>query len=152
MAGKHREDDVGARLSIGALSRATGIAVETLRTWESRYGFPVLPRHRGRAPDTILPQSSQNLATTSGGRPRAPGRGSTRGTRVRLVKSSYCGRITESMTWMTPFEASTSALTTLAPLILTPLDVSILTIWPSTVFASLSFITSAAITLPGTTW
>lgn len=28
------------RLSIGALSRATGIPVETLRTWESRYGFP----------------------------------------------------------------------------------------------------------------
>jgi methanogenic corrinoid protein MtbC1 len=29
-----------ARLSIGALSSATGIPVETLRTWESRYGFP----------------------------------------------------------------------------------------------------------------
>lgn len=28
------------RLSIGALSRATGIPVETLRTWEARYGFP----------------------------------------------------------------------------------------------------------------
>ena len=32
--------DVAAWLSIGALSRATGIAIETLRTWESRYGFP----------------------------------------------------------------------------------------------------------------
>jgi methanogenic corrinoid protein MtbC1 len=30
----------GARLSIGALSRATGIPIETLRTWETRYGFP----------------------------------------------------------------------------------------------------------------
>jgi methylmalonyl-CoA mutase cobalamin-binding subunit len=30
----------GAWLSIGALSRATGIPVETLRTWEARYGFP----------------------------------------------------------------------------------------------------------------
>jgi MerR family transcriptional regulator, light-induced transcriptional regulator len=29
-----------ARLSIGALSRATGVPVETLRTWEQRYGFP----------------------------------------------------------------------------------------------------------------
>src|SRR5512134_2122557 len=38
-----RPDD-GAWLSIGALSRATGIAVETLRTWESRYGFPVPQR------------------------------------------------------------------------------------------------------------
>jgi len=37
-----RED--GAWLSIGALSRATGVAVETLRTWESRYGFPVPER------------------------------------------------------------------------------------------------------------
>jgi methanogenic corrinoid protein MtbC1/DNA-binding transcriptional MerR regulator len=44
MAGRQREDDVGAWLSIGALSRATGIAVETLRTWESRYGFPVPER------------------------------------------------------------------------------------------------------------
>jgi methanogenic corrinoid protein MtbC1/DNA-binding transcriptional MerR regulator len=44
MATRHREEDVGAWLSIGALSRATGIAVETLRTWESRYGFPVPER------------------------------------------------------------------------------------------------------------
>lgn len=37
----------GARrgaLSIGALSAATGIPVETLRTWERRYGFPVAER------------------------------------------------------------------------------------------------------------
>ena len=34
----------GARLSIGALSRATGVPVETLRTWENRYGFPVPER------------------------------------------------------------------------------------------------------------
>lgn len=32
-------------LSIGALSQATGIPVETLRTWERRYGFP--PHLRG---------------------------------------------------------------------------------------------------------
>jgi len=44
MGAKHREEDVGAWLSIGALSRATGIAVETLRTWESRYGFPTPER------------------------------------------------------------------------------------------------------------
>jgi methanogenic corrinoid protein MtbC1 len=34
----------GGKLSIGALSRATGIPVETLRTWETRYGFPVPER------------------------------------------------------------------------------------------------------------
>lgn len=39
-----RSDDDAAWLSIGALSRATGIAIETLRTWESRYGFPVPER------------------------------------------------------------------------------------------------------------
>lgn len=33
-----------AMLSIGALSRATGIPVETLRTWELRYGFPLPER------------------------------------------------------------------------------------------------------------
>ncbi len=44
MPAKHREEGDGAWLSIGALSRATGIAVETLRTWESRYGFPVPER------------------------------------------------------------------------------------------------------------
>ena len=37
-------DEASAWLSIGALSRATGIAVETLRTWESRYGFPLPER------------------------------------------------------------------------------------------------------------
>jgi methanogenic corrinoid protein MtbC1 len=39
-----RADGKGARLSIGALSRATGVPVETLRTWENRYGFPVPER------------------------------------------------------------------------------------------------------------
>lgn len=36
--------DASVRLSIGALSRATGIPIETLRTWETRYGFPVPAR------------------------------------------------------------------------------------------------------------
>lgn len=31
-------------LSIGALSKATGIPAETLRTWERRYGFPIPER------------------------------------------------------------------------------------------------------------
>jgi methanogenic corrinoid protein MtbC1/DNA-binding transcriptional MerR regulator len=44
MAGRQRQEEEGAWLSIGALSRATGIAVETLRTWESRYGFPLPER------------------------------------------------------------------------------------------------------------
>ena len=44
MPTRAKEAEEGAWLSIGALSRATGIAVETLRTWESRYGFPVPQR------------------------------------------------------------------------------------------------------------
>jgi methanogenic corrinoid protein MtbC1 len=32
------------KLSIGSLSKATGVPVETLRTWEQRYGFPVAER------------------------------------------------------------------------------------------------------------
>ena len=47
------------QLSIGALSRATGIPVETLRTWEQRYGFPVPGRrpsgHRVY-PGTVVPR------------------------------------------------------------------------------------------------
>ena len=50
-------DAKGARLAIGALSRATGIPVETLRTWEIRYGFPVPERrpsgHRVYALSTV---------------------------------------------------------------------------------------------------
>lgn len=34
----------GARLSIGALARAADVPVETLRTWERRYGYPVPER------------------------------------------------------------------------------------------------------------
>ncbi|MDD9940568.1 MAG: MerR family transcriptional regulator [Myxococcales bacterium] len=37
-----------SQLSIGALSRATGVPTETLRTWERRYGFPASKRtHSG---------------------------------------------------------------------------------------------------------
>ena len=38
------ESSTGGMLSIGALARATSIRVETLRTWERRYGYPVPER------------------------------------------------------------------------------------------------------------
>lgn len=44
MTTSNKDVEAGARLSIGALSRATGVPVETLRTWEARYGFPVPER------------------------------------------------------------------------------------------------------------
>jgi len=60
MAGRRRDDPravAGARLSIGALSRATGVGVETIRTWERRYGFPVPDRkpsgHRASPVDSV---------------------------------------------------------------------------------------------------
>jgi methanogenic corrinoid protein MtbC1 len=42
--GKRMNDATEAMLSIGALSKATGVPVETLRTWEIRYGFPLPQR------------------------------------------------------------------------------------------------------------
>lgn len=39
-----RPEQDGGGLSIGALSRATGIPVQTLRTWERRYGAPTPER------------------------------------------------------------------------------------------------------------
>src|SRR5678815_1286064 len=42
----HRDTDRAAEglLSIGALSAATGIPAETIRSWERRYGFPAAGR------------------------------------------------------------------------------------------------------------
>lgn len=51
----HHDED--AKLSIGAVSRATGIPTETLRTWERRYGFPMPERadsgHRKYSVQTV---------------------------------------------------------------------------------------------------
>lgn len=47
----------GLHLSIGALSRATGVPINTLRTWERRYGVPIGERteggHRLYPPETV---------------------------------------------------------------------------------------------------
>jgi methanogenic corrinoid protein MtbC1 len=68
-----RGEIAGARpalLSIGALSRATGLAVETLRTWERRYGFPVPDRkpsgHRAY-PMTSVPRLRRIAAAVAQG-------------------------------------------------------------------------------------
>ena len=42
-----REESSEAGLSIGAVSKATGISPDTLRTWERRYGFPMPDRTDG---------------------------------------------------------------------------------------------------------
>lgn len=89
-----------AVLSIGALSRATGVPVETLRTWERRYGFPspvdreeaghrrypldtverlrlvVRALEAGHKPGLVIRASQasleQLLAISRGGRPASP--------------------------------------------------------------------------------
>jgi len=40
----HLSTSAAGKLSIGALAKATGVPVETLRTWEQRYGFPAAER------------------------------------------------------------------------------------------------------------
>jgi len=61
------------------------------------------------------------------------------------------GRMTESMTWMTPLLPTMSVVTTLAPAMVTPPSVAILAEAPLTVFTSPA-LTSLASTLPATTW
>lgn len=54
-----KNDDTTAHMSIGGLSRASGIAVETLRNWERRYGFPEPVRRQSghrRYPFDIVPR------------------------------------------------------------------------------------------------
>ncbi len=62
-----------ATLSIGAVSKATGIPVETLRTWERRYDFPDPERaasgHRRYRPSIIKHLNLINEALDRGHRP-----------------------------------------------------------------------------------
>lgn len=62
-----------ATLSIGAISRATGIPKETLRTWERRYGFPSPQRtpsgHRKYLESTISHLQLVNKALEKGLKP-----------------------------------------------------------------------------------
>jgi DNA-binding transcriptional MerR regulator len=61
-------------LGIGAVSRATGIPVPTLRTWERRYGTPTPERtdggHRLYAPDTVRRLNQVARALEAGMRAR----------------------------------------------------------------------------------
>ncbi|MBU6160645.1 MAG: MerR family transcriptional regulator, partial [Myxococcales bacterium] len=53
----NQENELENGLSIGAVSRETGVPIETLRTWERRYGVPDPIRtpsgHRVYSPDTL---------------------------------------------------------------------------------------------------
>lgn len=62
-------------MSIGALSKATGVPADTLRTWERRYGFPVAARtesgHRRYSFDTLRRLHLVTEALSLGHRPSA---------------------------------------------------------------------------------
>jgi methanogenic corrinoid protein MtbC1 len=69
------DDRTGALLmGIGAVSRATGIPVPTLRTWERRYGAPVATRtdggHRLYDPETVAWLTQVARALEAGMRPK----------------------------------------------------------------------------------
>lgn len=61
------------KFSIGAMSHASGIPVETLRTWERRYGFPSAQRtpsgHRRYSAATVERLRTIKLALDNGHRP-----------------------------------------------------------------------------------
>jgi methylmalonyl-CoA mutase cobalamin-binding subunit len=63
----------GLHLTIGALSRATGVPINTLRTWERRYGVPSGDRteggHRLYPPDTVEHVRLVTRALDAGHRP-----------------------------------------------------------------------------------
>jgi hypothetical protein len=103
MPAKHREEGDGARLSIGALARATGVAVETLRTWESRYGFPVPERkpsgHRVY-PVSAVPRLRRIAQALSLGH---------RAGQVVGASEEALGRLLETSTAAAPAPASTAA-------------------------------------------
>jgi DNA-binding transcriptional MerR regulator/methylmalonyl-CoA mutase cobalamin-binding subunit len=67
------DDSSHATLSIGAVSRATGIPASTLRTWERRYGFPDPARseagHRRYVPEVVERLKMIERALDQGCRP-----------------------------------------------------------------------------------
>ena len=69
------DPDGAMALGIGALSRASGIPVETLRTWERRYGFPTPTRTAGNqrlySQETVLRLSLVSSAMELGHRASA---------------------------------------------------------------------------------
>jgi len=78
-------------LSIGALSRAVDIPIETLRTWERRYGFPVPDRkpsgHRVY-PVTIVPRLRRMAEARRRGHRAGEVVGAADGTVDRLIEST----------------------------------------------------------------
>ena len=71
--------------------------------------------------------------------------------RLRPFRAYIPGRMTESITWITPFEVSMSAVVTLASFTFTPPSVMMVISPPCTVAAFMPLDRSVDITLPATT-
>lgn len=71
---QEKSNIVGLKMSIGAVSRATGIPTNTIRTWERRYGFPTPIRSGGGqrlyAPEVVAHLRLVAQALSMGGRPK----------------------------------------------------------------------------------
>jgi len=95
-----------------------------------------------------LPQHQQEFLAHAG-------RHTKKGRKLRpseqVLVLPYLGMMTESITWITPLSATMSVAVTLALSTFTPPLVETVISEPCTVL-TLPALTSAAITLPGTTW
>lgn len=134
-------DDGMAALPVAAMIPAgTASAVQGLAR-----GAPGGPARREPPVAIVAPEKAEPPR-----RRRGPAR--RRGPEGPRPSSGHIGgRITLSITWITPFEAATSAVTTLAPFTLTPPSVVTVIAAPWTVAAFMPFDRSADITLPATT-
>ena len=121
------------------------------------------PGHIGFSPGSLFPGIADEIAWPAAGMlcffDRLTGgeqkkRGPKRPPGSMLTPFSFqLGRITASMTWITPLAQAKSVLTTLASSTFTlPSFTDILAEEPCTVFASDNLTTSFANTLPATTW
>lgn len=130
--------------SVGPLSSEPGCAHVLSGAAPRRPSAKVSSR---RAPRSCRAQRSPDACARSANRSRPAS-----STDPSDYRAPHLGIKTASITWITPFEASISALTTEALSIFTPLLVSMATSPPCTVLALLRAPTSFAITFPETTW
>ena len=121
-------DMEGGLLTIGALSTATGIPVDTIRTWERRYGYPLPERKpsghrvyslstvprlrrvaqaiaRGHRAAEVLPATENALEVLLASLPpaiteRAPGNGADHGSGMLMPADA-----TEVLQWIRGFDA-----------------------------------------------
>ena len=117
--------------------RAKKSRSERVCSWKTIWKIPNGEGRRTRSRGGALPSTSPSALFQLG----------------EACVSSYLGSRTVSITWITPFEQTMSALVTVASFTITlPPSIWIESSSPFTVFAEDSFVASAAITRRATTW